>query len=50
VNIVDVPPIAKAFGGGPSDDPLDLIRTNADTIVRTGEKSWLQDVRVEPGC
>jgi hypothetical protein len=45
----DVPQVVEALGGQPGDDPLALIEANIETIVQTGERSWLQSLGIEPG-
>lgn len=45
----DVPKIIEALGGQPDDDPLSLIEANIETIVRTGEMSWLKSLGIKPG-
>jgi hypothetical protein len=44
-----VPQVIEALGGQSGDDPLALIEANIETIVRTGEKSWLQSLGIKPG-
>ena len=41
VRAADVPRVTAALGGTPGSDVLALVQANAETIVRTGEKSWL---------
>jgi hypothetical protein len=45
----DVPKVIEALGGQQGDDPLALIEANIDSIVRTGEMTWLKSIGVSPG-
>ncbi|QLY28206.1 hypothetical protein H0264_22750 [Nocardia huaxiensis] len=44
-----VPLVLAALGGAAGDDVLALLQANAETIVRRGEKSWLESIGVTPG-
>lgn len=37
----DVPLLLTALGGQPGDDPLALLETQGESIVRGGETAWL---------
>ncbi len=49
VEAADVPRVIAALGGAPDDDVLALLQTNAEMIVRHGERSWLRELGIEPG-
>lgn len=44
----DVPAVVDALGGEPGSDVVAGLRLHADTIVRTGELTWLRSIGVEP--
>ena len=48
VDRADVPTIIEALGGQPGDDVLALIEANIETIVRTGEQTWLTSLGISP--
>jgi hypothetical protein len=43
VEVADVDKVTAALGGAPGADVLALVDEHADAIVRTGEKTWLED-------
>lgn len=44
----DVASVVTALGGSPGDDPLDALVAHRETVVRTGELTWLESVGVVP--
>jgi hypothetical protein len=44
----DIPTVVAALGGAVGDDVMPLIEANIETIVRTGEKTWLTSIHVAP--
>ncbi|WP_194818666.1 hypothetical protein [Nocardia sp. XZ_19_385] len=40
--------VLQALGGKPEADVLDLLAANAESIVRQGEKSWLESLGITP--
>jgi hypothetical protein len=48
VAATDVPAVVEALGGTPGADALVVVAANAETIVRTGELTWLKGLGVEP--
>ena len=45
----EVPKIVKGLGGPADADPLELIEANIETIVRTGEMTWLKSHGINAG-
>ncbi len=48
VSPVDVPRVVAALDGQPGDDVLVLLEANAEAIVKTGEKTWVTSLGIEP--
>ena len=42
VKALDVDKVISALGGAPDADVLALLAANAESIVKTGEKAWLE--------
>ncbi|MBP2192110.1 hypothetical protein [Nocardia goodfellowii] len=40
--------VLEALGGRPEADVLELLAANAESIVRQGEKSWLESLGLTP--
>jgi hypothetical protein len=49
VDATDVPTVVAALGGAPGDDVLELLVAQAEQIIRTGEKTWLEGLGISPG-
>jgi hypothetical protein len=45
---VDVPIVVSALGGRPGDNVLELMADHAATIVRRGERAWVESLGIEP--
>ena len=43
VKAADVDQVVSALGGAPGADVLALLHANAETILRVGEKRWLEE-------
>lgn len=44
----DIPKVTAALGAKPGDDVISLLVANAEKIIRTGERTWLQSLGIEP--
>ena len=45
----DIPTIIEALDGQPGDDVLELVARHAASIVRQGERTWVQSLGIRPG-
>jgi hypothetical protein len=45
----DIPTITTALDGRPGDDVLELVARDAASIVRRGERTWLESLGIQPG-
>jgi len=45
---VDVPKLAAALGGEADEDVIALIVANGESIVRRGEKAWVESLGITP--
>ena len=45
----DIPIITTALGGQPGDDVLELVAREAASIIRRGERTWLESLGIQPG-